>query len=55
MGGPSPALELVDSVEELRQVADDPEGFLEKLMSEAGGPVVYLSFLILVFCACVRS
>ena len=34
-----PALGLADSVEELQQAVAEPEKFLEKITSEAGGPV----------------
>ena len=32
-----PALELVDSVDELREAMEDPEGFLERVMAEMDG------------------
>ena len=34
-----PALELVDSVEELRAAVNEPEAFVKQLMEEAVGPV----------------
>ena len=36
--GVIPALEMVDSLEELEKLADQPEAFLERLLTVAAGP-----------------
>ena len=40
-----PALKMVDSLEELNELADRPEAFLERLLTEAAGPAVKKLFL----------
>ena len=36
-----PALCLIDTVQELRDAAEDPEAFLTRLMEEAVGPAAF--------------